>query len=54
MIVFDIGDDMSYRERKNFTLNHFAERINIYNQQQFNYEISNYKLNKLKLPINPT
>ena len=54
VIVFDIGDDMSYRERKNFTLNHFAERINIYNQQQFNYEISNYKLNKLKLPINPT
>ncbi len=52
VLVFDIGDDMSYRGRKNFTLNHFAERINIYNQQQFNYEISNYKLTKLKLPVN--
>ena len=44
VLVFDIADDMSYRERRNFTLNHFSERINIYNEQQFNYEISKVKL----------
>jgi len=44
VLVFDIADDMSYKERRNFTLNHFSERINIYNEQQFNYEISKVKL----------
>ena len=44
VLVFDIADDISYRERRNFTLNHFSERINIYNEQQFNYEISKVKL----------
>ena len=46
ILVFDIGDDISYRERRNFTLNHFMERINIYNEQQFTYEISNVNLSK--------
>jgi len=40
VLVFDIADDISYKERRNFTLNHFSERINIYNEQQFAYEIS--------------
>ena len=44
VLVFDIADDISYKERRNFTLNHFSERINIYNEQQFNYEISKIKL----------
>ena len=44
VLVFDIADDISYRERRNFTLNHFSERINIYNEQEFNYEISKVKL----------
>ena len=44
VLVFDIADDISYRERRNFTLNHFSERINIYNEQQFNYEISKVNL----------
>ena len=44
VLVFDIADDISYKERRNFTLNHFSERINIYNEQQFNYEISKVKL----------
>ena len=39
VLIFDIADDISYRTRRNFTLNHFMERINIYNEQQFNYEI---------------
>ena len=44
ILVFDIADDVSYRGRRNFTLNHFFERINIYAEEQFNYEISKVKL----------
>jgi superfamily II DNA or RNA helicase len=44
VLVFDIADDISYKNRRNFTLNHFSERINTYNEQQFNYEISKVTL----------
>ena len=44
ILIFDIADDISYKERRNFTLNHFTERINIYNEEQFDYEISKVKL----------
>ena len=44
ILIFDIAEDISYKERRNFTLSHFTERINIYNEQQFNYEISKVKL----------
>jgi len=44
VLIFDIADDISYKERRNFTLNHFFERINIYNEEQFNYEISKVKI----------
>ena len=40
ILVFDIADDISYKERRNFTLIHFSERINIYNKEQFDYEIN--------------
>ena len=38
--LFDIADDTTYNSRKNYTLNHFIERVKIYNQEQFNYDIS--------------
>ena len=38
-ILYDISDDCTYNSRKNYTLNHFMERIKIYNEEQFNYEI---------------
>jgi superfamily II DNA or RNA helicase len=44
VLIFDIADDMTFRDQSNFTLNHFQERINIYNAEQFNYEISKVKL----------
>ena len=44
ILVFDIADDISYKERRNFTLMHFSERLNIYNKEQFDYEISKVKL----------
>tara|TARA_Y100001963_G_scaffold160042_1_gene267356 strand:+ start:38004 stop:39470 length:1467 start_codon:yes stop_codon:yes gene_type:complete len=37
--LFDIADDLSYKNKKNFTLLHFQERINIYNEEQFDYRI---------------
>ena len=42
--LFDIADDLSYKSHKNFTFNHFYERINIYNTEQFNYKIDKVKL----------
>ena len=37
--LFDISDDISYNNKSNYTLNHFSERINIYNEQGFDYDI---------------
>ena len=42
--LYDIADDLTYKEKKNYTLTHFQERINIYNEEQFNYEIHNVSL----------
>ena len=44
ILVYDIADDISYKERYNFTLTHFKERLNIYNEEQFNYDIDKVKL----------
>jgi superfamily II DNA or RNA helicase len=37
--LYDIADDLTIGSRKNYTLNHFIERIKIYVSEQFNYEI---------------
>jgi superfamily II DNA or RNA helicase len=37
--LFDIADDMTYKSRKNFTLDHFIERMKIYNDEKFEYKI---------------
>ena len=37
--LFDIADDFSKGDRKNYTLNHMMERVKIYSQENFNYEI---------------
>ena len=37
--LYDIADDISYKNKKNFTLLHFQDRINIYNEEQFDYII---------------
>jgi superfamily II DNA or RNA helicase len=37
--LYDIADDTTYNSRKNYTLNHFIERIKTYNEEEFNYEI---------------
>ena len=42
--LFDISDDFTHKSRRNFTLTHFMERINIYNEEQFDYEIKRIKM----------
>ena len=37
--LFDIADDFSKSDRRNHTLNHMMERVKIYSQENFNYEI---------------
>jgi len=37
--LFDISDDMSWKSKKNHTLNHFTERLKIYSEEQFKYKI---------------
>ena len=37
--LFDIADDLCYNNKSNYTLKHFEERILIYSQQEFDYEI---------------
>jgi len=37
--LYDIADDATYKSKKNYTLNHLIERIKIYNEEKFNYEI---------------
>ena len=37
--LYDIADDCSSKVKKNYTLNHLIERIKIYNEENFNYEI---------------
>ena len=43
-VLYDISDDCTLNSRKNYTLNHFIERIKIYNEEQFNYEIITIQL----------
>lgn len=37
--LFDIADDLHWKSQKNYTLLHSAERIKIYDKEQFNYKI---------------
>ena len=45
-ILYDIGDDCTKNSKKNYTLNHFMERIKIYNEENFNYQMFSIKLKK--------
>ena len=37
--LYDIADDISYESRRNYTLNHLIERIKVYNEENFTYDI---------------
>lgn len=42
--LFDIADDLTHKNRKNFTLYHFVERMKIYTVEKFEYSIYNIDL----------
>ena len=37
--LYDIGDDLSWKSKKNYTLLHMIERIKIYNDEKFDYKL---------------
>jgi superfamily II DNA or RNA helicase len=37
--VYDIADDLHWKNKKNYTLNHAGERIKIYSKEKFKYKI---------------
>lgn len=36
--LYDIADDLQWKQKRNHTLNHFVERIKIYNEEKFDYK----------------
>jgi len=42
--LYDIADDLRIKKHTNFTLQHFVERVNIYNEEQFSFKIYNIGL----------
>ena len=44
--VYDVSDNLSYKGKDNFTLNHFKERVNIYNREGFDYTIHTVDIDK--------
>lgn len=37
--LFDLGDDLSWKSKKNYTLTHVLERIKLYNEEDFEYKV---------------
>ena len=44
--LYDIADDITFNKNRNYTLNHLVERIKVYKEEKFNYEIINVALSK--------
>jgi superfamily II DNA or RNA helicase len=42
--LFDVSDNLSYKSRPNYTYRHFTQRLNIYKEEQFKYEINRITL----------
>ena len=37
-VLYDIADDLSWKSFRNHTIRHFAERVQMYNQEKFDYK----------------
>ena len=37
--IYDVADDLHWKSRKNYTLQHAAERIKIYSKEKFSYKV---------------
>jgi hypothetical protein len=42
--LYDIADDLHWKSKKNYTLNHSAERVQIYAKEKFKFKIHEVKL----------
>jgi superfamily II DNA or RNA helicase len=42
--LYDIVDDLQWKSKKNFAVKHFLERVDIYNDEGFDYKIYNIKM----------
>jgi superfamily II DNA or RNA helicase len=42
--VYDISDDFSYKSYKNHTMKHLDERLKIYNNEKFPYDLTRIKI----------
>ena len=42
--LYDIADDLSWKSRKNFMMHHLDARLDIYNEEKFDYKIYTVKL----------
>ena len=47
-VLYDIADDCSTNTKRNYTLNHLIERIKIYNEENFNYDLAKVLLKEKK------
>ena len=43
-VLFDIADDLTWKSNKNYSLDHFVERMKIYNEEKFESKIYTVKL----------
>ena len=43
--LYDIADDLSWKSKQNYTIQHFVERIKIYDEEKFTYKIYTVGLN---------
>lgn len=44
--VYDISDNLSWKSRKNYTMNHAVERVKIYEKQNFDFSIFEVEVNQ--------
>ena len=43
--LYDIADDLSWKTHQNYTLDHFNQRMKIYNEERFDCKIYNVVIN---------
>jgi len=42
--LYDIADDLTWNARQNFALKHFVDRTEVYDEENFEYTMYNYKV----------
>lgn len=46
--LYDIADDFSSKSHKNYTLQHFVKRVELYNEEKFEYKLYNVQIEDTK------